>query len=148
MSQGKRGKIMRRKRIFNYLSIICTLFLIINTFSLKNKAEACMENIECVKEEYCRKEDGDCDGEGTCESKPSLCLDIWDPVCGCDGETYQNSCFAAQAGVNVDYEGECTEGCSDNSDCQGGEYCAKASGDCDGEGTCNEKPEVCLPGRA
>ena len=66
----------------------------------------CVQNRECGQLEYCMKEAGNCDGEGTCEVKPSFCMDIWDPVCGCDGETYTNSCFAARAGVNVDYEGE------------------------------------------
>ena len=28
-----------------------------------------------------------------------ICIEIWDPVCGCDSITYSNSCFAACAGV-------------------------------------------------
>ena len=29
------------------------------------------------------------------------------PVCGGDGRTYQNACYARRARVNVAYEGEC-----------------------------------------
>jgi len=36
-----------------------------------------------------------------------LCTEQWDPVCGIDGNTYDNPCFATCVYVVIAYEGEC-----------------------------------------
>lgn len=68
---------------------------------------ACQDNADCPYGNYCSKAAGDCSGTGFCAEKPLFCPDVWDPVCGCDNQTYGNSCEAEAAGVSVRYYGPC-----------------------------------------
>ena len=38
-----------------------------------------------------------------------LCTEEYDPVCGCNGVTYSNSCYADRSGVTLYISGECCE---------------------------------------
>ncbi len=69
--------------------------------------DVCSENSDCPDGYFCAKAEGDCDGQGTCQAMPEACPDVWAPVCGCDGNTYGNSCEAAAMGVNVAHDGAC-----------------------------------------
>jgi hypothetical protein len=67
----------------------------------------CTDNAECSDDEFCRKRIDQCDGVGVCSPVPEVCPDVFNPVCGCDGEDYANRCFAAAAGVAIESLGRC-----------------------------------------
>lgn len=105
----------------------------------------CLNNLECPSlYQYCDKPTGNCDGVGLCAERPEVCVYLWDPVCGCDGNTYGNACEAAAAGVSIDHEGECIPAyCWDNTMCAPTDYCFFK--ECALEtGVCMPRPEACL----
>eukprot|EP01100_Stratorugosa_tubuloviscum_P015831 TRINITY_DN953_c0_g1_i1.p1 TRINITY_DN953_c0_g1~~TRINITY_DN953_c0_g1_i1.p1 ORF type:complete len:127 (-),score=20.46 TRINITY_DN953_c0_g1_i1:124-504(-) len=78
----------------------------------------CESNINCGSDSYCAFLFGVCKLEkiekrnlsfgerikmdtGFCKKKPDSCSNNYEPVCGCDGNTYANQCHANLAGVNI-----------------------------------------------
>lgn len=73
-------------------------------------------SIACEQNLWCDPQPGACDAEdagGVCVDVPEVCTQEVDPVCGCDGETYESDCERRRVGVALDHKGECaaaTEG--------------------------------------
>lgn len=119
--------------------------------------------ITCDKGLYCAfgPNCGAGDQTGVCAVKPGACIQIYNPICGCDGNTYGNACNAASAGVSVASQGECEpttpvvgegESCGGfragpPPECAQGLYCKYEVGDtcgwADAPGTCASKPDAC-----
>lgn len=136
---------MKSKGPFRLLVLVFFGLLLFLFLAAPQCPQICQSNFNCPATFFCAKILGRCDGMGVCAPKPEGCILVWDPVCGCDLETYSNACFAAMAGVSIYYEGECAaQSCLINEDCGfDTHYCAKAPGDCEAVGVCALKPTAC-----
>ncbi len=67
----------------------------------------CVTGKECGKKQFCERPGLSCLHWGVCVPRPQGCFDLWDPVCGCDGQTYSNTCYANAAGVDISSEDAC-----------------------------------------
>jgi hypothetical protein len=76
-------------------------------------SKACTINSDCPESQYCLRNPnsaGQCDSMGTCQDRAKEpCPDKWNPVCGCDGNTYPNKCLASVAGQSIKIEAQCPD---------------------------------------
>lgn len=86
----------------------------------------CEKNLigsECSKDVECQTKNNRywrCNENNQCYCSEG---DEYGPVCGVDGQTYNNPAKANCKGIEIDYDGECKE-CSNNNDCKNGLICS------------------------
>lgn len=69
--------------------------------------ESCRKAEDCSHREYCARPVGACDRVGTCRGRPEVCLNVYSPVCGCNGVDYSNACKAAAYGASISRADTC-----------------------------------------
>jgi len=65
---------------------------------------------DCTGDQFCNYQDTSCaiaDGTGVCQPRPTVCTPVITPVCGCDGNRYNNECEAQRAGTDVSTSNSC-----------------------------------------
>jgi hypothetical protein len=107
--------------------------------------------VTCETGQFCKRPDGACtaDAEGVCTPSPADCPSGVALVCGCDGTTYSNACFADAAGVPVKATGACAMGTAcggtGGATCATGQFCLPPVGTCTAgaAGLCVPIPQIC-----
>jgi hypothetical protein len=91
----------------------CDPILVCRTAVAAGDGDACGSRglLPCAEGLFCNypqsAECGETDRSGTCAVAPEACLEIYQPVCGCDGQTYGNACLASAAEASVRTTGAC-----------------------------------------
>jgi hypothetical protein len=85
----------------------------------------CSGDKDCRAGSFCEPPTNTCTFPGKCTVKPTYCITLYAPVCGCDNKTYSNTCTAQAAGVGIKANGACpTSGsCNSNANCARGQIC-------------------------
>jgi len=78
--------------------------LIIFTFLISLLSIGCSKSNNCSEINYATN----CVDSSIIDTN-YYCTEQWDPVCGCNGTTYSNSCYATISGLTTYSPGECCQ---------------------------------------
>jgi len=108
---------------------------------------SCIVNANCSGLAYCQYQNNQCpttEGQlqGQCVNVPSSCSTDVNPVCGCDGLAYENSCKAQSNGISIAAPDSCfiPSPCNESNPCSSQTFCQWEFGDCGGNGFCVPQP--------
>lgn len=85
-------KTIKQLVIFKIILITVIVLLIVPIFSVESELKS---GFDLIRQNFE-------------EPEAEACIQIFNPVCGVDGITYSNQCFADIAGVLVAFEGQCS----------------------------------------
>jgi len=80
------------------------------SFVIIGWGQNCYGDEDCADGYACISPTGDCNFitiAGECIEQDGECTGDFNPVCGCDGVTYSNECYAHREGTGIAYGGEC-----------------------------------------
>jgi hypothetical protein len=72
--------------------------------------DVCSAAATCAVDQVCLRPVGSCAGDGRCVADDFLCPQLFDPTCGCDGQSYVSACEAQRRGVGAARPGACCVG--------------------------------------
>jgi hypothetical protein len=147
------------ERALVYVSIVVAF----GAVACKHKSKAavpapCLSNASCPIEQFCSFSPGLCGRgptPGTCQPRPIQWPTVHAPVCGCDGNVYENETQAHMEGVDLAVMGGCKSVLVDWAPC-GPRYCDVRTTYCEiylsdvfeipSTYNCRPLPPACLPG--
>ena len=95
------------------LKLVTSEFYLLVLDKVPPVGQACggIQGLTCPTGQFCDittpNACGGADLSGTCRIPPQVCLQIYSPVCGCDGVTYANDCERQGAKMQLDHAGAC-----------------------------------------
>lgn len=100
---------MKCKKTIKYITILFPLTLVLGFITLYNDTVFSQDSTNTRINKKCKCTAGKKWNGKKCikKSNDEVCILLFDPVCGCDGMTYSNSCFAGLAGIKKFEKGEC-----------------------------------------